>query len=56
MQVVIDKISKKVSSNSNANINISSIESLKSSIDYLTHYLMTANIDIMQKEAKLKKY
>ena len=55
MQVVVDKISKKVSSQTNANLNQTSIESLKSSIDYLTHYLMTANIDIMQKEAKLKK-
>lgn len=54
MQAVIEKINKKTA-HSGQSGSMNSMESLKSSIDYLTHYLITSNVDIMEKEARLAK-
>ncbi len=54
MQTVTEKTWKKVSV-SNNDMSLQRLEELKSSIDYLTHYLITNNIDILEKEHQVKK-
>ena len=54
MQTVTEKTWKKVSV-SNNDMSLKRLEELKSSIDYLTHYLITNNIDILEKEQQVKK-
>ena len=52
MQTVIEKIGVKSMQKDMAAT--SSMDSLKSSIDYLTHYLMTLNLNEMKNDVKKK--
>jgi len=54
LQTMNEKIWRKVNV-SNGELSIKRLEELKSSIDYLTHFLITKDIDILSKEDQVKK-
>jgi hypothetical protein len=53
VQTMIDKLTTRAQSNMLSSTK--TMESLKSSVDYLSHFLITKNVDIQMKESQFEK-